>query len=87
MAEDQEKTINIPKSIGYPYATFFVNNRRYTYPTGKDVTVPDFISDIVDGIIKQNYTGSRPPAATVTLLATMEDGTTKTYELVGREVT
>ena len=41
------KTITIPKSFGYPTADFWVEGIKYTYETGKAVSVDDKVAEIV----------------------------------------
>lgn len=41
------KTITIPTAFGYPTADFFVEGIKYTYETGKAVSVDDKVAEIV----------------------------------------
>lgn len=56
------KKITIPKSVGYPYATFDVNGKLYKYNSGAEVDVEDEVAEIVEDIIRNERKGGKIPA-------------------------
>lgn len=42
------KTITIPKKFGYPKANLWLNGKKYTFPSGEEITVEDEIADIIE---------------------------------------
>ena len=55
------KKITIPKSVGYPYATFDVNGKLYKYNSGAEVDVEDEVAEIVEDIIRNERKGGKIP--------------------------
>lgn len=45
------KTIIIPTSFGYPTVDVLVNRKRYTLETGKEITVPVAVAEVIENAL------------------------------------
>ena len=55
------KKITIPKSVGYPYATFDVNGKLYKYNSGAEVDVADEVAELVEAIVENQKKPGKEP--------------------------
>ena len=45
------KTITIPTKFGYPKFDMFINGKKYTFKSGEEITVEDYVADIIENAI------------------------------------
>ena len=45
------KTITIPTKFGYPKFDMYINGKKYTLTSGEEITVEDYVADVVENAI------------------------------------
>lgn len=45
------KTITIPTRFGYPTLDLFINGKKYTFNSGVEISVEDYVADVIENAI------------------------------------
>ena len=52
------KTITIPVRLGYPTVDIEINNKTYTFKSGEEITVDDYVAEVIENAIALAPKGS-----------------------------